>query len=316
MSALNATRYLLVLTLIGTFIEATSQNCSSTFDCGGRYCCVVSVKPFLRACSNYCIGKACRHHNDCVDTYEMCCHNNVCTKDGKRCGCQYIDDPMCSQDNKYCCKIRGGRTEIKRCKQKCENHPCSSDYDCAKNECCNFNNVCSSHCPQPCNIDSDCEHGLTCCHHKVNFKKETIKLCKHTCTTKTHCLRNTDCTLPNQCCGSNEFCEDCSNSSTSQMTATKQIIIFCLVVCIIIFIAIALICYCRKKGRCVFLKPRLQEEPFELRNESGEEDIFPLEQDNPSDHNIPPPPYSIVDRPFDSTQINREFPPIYRPQQT
>ena len=316
MSVFNAARYISVILILNfdvTELQKSKRNCSSLFDCGGRRCCIVGFKPLVTVCSKNCVGKACRIDHDCGHLDSECCDNNVCTNDAKRCGCQYFRDPECYRNGKYCCKPRV-KHRLRSCKDKCENHPCSSNYECAKGECCNINNMCSSHCGhlQACNADSDCNHAFNCCAYKRDTNGTLIKACMYSCDMK-RCITNDDCKRLNQCCGNEKVCEDCKNSPYSW---TKFIIIACVILVIIISAVGALTCYCRRKGRCVLFKPRFQDETIELHSDSdtgAPENSSPV-QNSPLDQNFPPPPYSIVDQSF-STLHNLEFPPIYESQE-
>jgi hypothetical protein len=313
MSMFNAPRYISVFVILifnVTKREATERNCSSFWDCGGRPCCRVSNKPLIKVCSNNCVGKACLHAYDCGghDLYSMCCRNNVCTNDIEMCSCKSVHDPICRRNGKYCCKERL-TYRIRTCKKNCEHHPCTNNDECAKGECCNSNNMCSPDCSylRECRTDSDCTHTLKCCDFKPSYKTESIKACKYTCSKR--CVTNDDCT--DQCCGSDKLCIDCNPSPYSW---TTFIIIACTMMFIIICAALVLTCYCRRRGRCVLFKPRgsVDEETFQLRSESENDSSV---QNNPSDQNLPPPPYSTDDQPFPPSQ-NQEFPPIYMPQET
>ena len=312
MSMFNALHYISVFLIFNVIKHGAAQrNCSSSFaDCGSKRCCRVNNKPLIRVCSNDCLGKACVNVHHCGGDYSMCCKNNVCTNDINMCGCTFVNDPICRRDDKYCCQARI-KYRMRTCKKYCEHHPCSKDYDCAEGECCNSNNVCSPDCGylRECKTDSDCTHTLKCCDFKPSYKTESMKACMYTCSKR--CVTNDDCT--DQCCGSDKLCTDCNNSAYSR---TTFIIIACAIF-IIICAALVWSCYRRRRGRCVFFKPRVDEETFELRSESETEEIDDVSrvQNNPSDQNLPPPPYSIEDQAFPASQ-NQEFPPIYRPQET
>ena len=309
-------RYIFVFLILNFDViklEATIRNCSSTFDCGGRRCCTVSFKPLATVCSKNCLGKACQIDYHCGHIYSECCYNNVCTNDTKHCGCEYFDDPECSKNGKYCCKPRlKYRHRFRTCKDKCENHPCSSDYECARGECCNIKNVCSSRCGhlQACNAHSDCTHGFKCCDYKRDANGKLMKACMYSCNQK-RCLTNNDCAEANQCCGNDKLCEDCTNKVYSW---TSFIIVASVISLAIIFAVIALVCYCRRKGRCVLFKPRFEEVRSEYELNPEEPENFPPVQNDSIDQNRPPPPYSTMDQSF-SDLHNLDFPPIYERQE-
>ena len=312
MPILTTQRYISVFVIFTFNVikhEATQHSCSSFFDCGGRPCCRVSHTPLIKVCSDDCTGKVCLHDDHCHHPDIICCHNNVCTNNTKHCGCQFASDPICRRDNKYCCQAHF-KYHIRKCKDRCENHPCSSDDDCANDECCNVRNVCSPDCNslRRCRSHSECMHNFKCCDYKPNYKSEHLKACMISCGRSKHCATNEDCT--NQCCGSDQLCKDCEHSRHSMRTTS--ITVTCVIMCIIICTIVGLTCYCRRRGRCVVFKPRNEQEetlelPLDRNSASG--------QYFPSDQNLPPPPYSIKGEPF-PTQQNEEFPPPYRPEGT
>ena len=297
----------LILTFNVIKHEATQHNCSSFFDCGGRPCCRVSNTPLIKVCSEDCSGKVCLHDDHCQHRNIMCCHNNVCTNNTKKCGCQFSSGPICPRGTK-CCQAHL-KHHIRKCKDRCENHPCSSDDDCANSECCNIRNECSPDCGylRRCRSHSDCTHNFQCCDYKPSYKSGHLKACMISCSRYKQCATDEDCT--NQCCGSDQLCKNCEHSRHS---LTTFITVTCVITFIIIWATVGLTCYCKRRGRCVVFKPRNeQEETLELRLEgnSASGQYFP------SDQNLPPPPYSITGEPF-PTQQNQEFPPPYRPQGT
>ncbi|XP_028391510.1 low-density lipoprotein receptor-related protein 2-like [Dendronephthya gigantea] len=287
-------------------LQAYEHKCYSLFDCDGRVCCAVSFNPLIKVCSNKssnCVGMACLKDRDCPG-YRECCDNKVCTNDVEICGCKYVRDHVCRDDDKVCCIPHLSLSKEKRlCKHKCEYHPCSADYECGKDECCN-RNICSSNCTRlrECGVESDCSNASKCCESNEMSGK---KACMPKCTYK-QCVTDGDCAELSLCCGDEKLCKKCRNSSHS---LTKFIIISCVLLFVIICSLLVLTVCCTRRGRCVLFKPRShEEETFELHSETVAENDAPNE-------NLPPPPYSILNQPFPASQ-NQEFPPLYRAQGT
>ena len=295
---------LIIFTVKMFLLQAYERKCHSFFDCGGRPCCTVSFNPLIKVCRNKtynnCVGMACLHDGNCAGDRE-CCDNNVCTNDAEICGCKHVRDHVCKDDDRICCIPLLHSNQTRLCKRKCEYHPCSADYQCGKDECCD-RNTCSSNCTRlrECGVDSDCSSTLKCCEHSDKIKR--IKICLPECTNK-HCITDGDCVGLSQCCGDDKLCTNCRNSANS---LTNFVITSCVLLFVIICSVLILTVCCRRRGRCVFFKPRMEEERFDLSRETE------AENDAPNEHR-PPPPYSILHQPFPASQ-NQEFPPLYKPR--
>lgn len=299
------TRCIYILTLLTLSIQTLNalRKCSFDKHCkSNEYCCVANMISRIKLCRLSCVGELCRSKKDCGSENECCSLSGRCTVNKKECDCRR-NNKKCHSEGLYCCEQKTYNEES-TCRSNCIGETCFVDKDCAPGECCNENKTCTrdmNSCLKTCNVNSDCVQNKFqpyCCGRRLYQR-----YCSNTCL-QWLCSSDGDCGEAGSCCVNN-YCinSGCINGLSSLKLVT---ILTCTIGFLVVSIVILIICYC-KKGQCIL---------FRSRNNDDNNGLNSPDTSSPEEcHIIPPPPYSVSDKPFPRSQ-NQEFPPLYEEQPT